>query len=278
MNALTSHPSTLGRRSVLCQSLDVPRASFYRHLKSLPFKANPEEELIAKIQSIATEWPSYGYRRITAALARTGFVANRKRVLRLMREENLLCRRKRRYVATTDSKHGLAVYSNIKPHVALVRINQLWVADITYIALPNSFVYLAVVLDAYSRKAIGWALSAKIDSKLVLAALNMALAERDAPLFHHSDRGAQYASAEYVSALVSRQVQISMSRTGNPYDNAGMESFMKTVKYEAVHVNEYTCLEHARDNINHFLAKAYNQKRLHSALGYLTPEEFEQQH
>jgi transposase InsO family protein len=228
-----------------------------------------------QITRIASQHPSYGYRRITVELARNGYSANRKRVLRLMRENHLLCRRKRKCLATTDSSHGLAVYPNLKPLLALARINELWVADITYIALPEGFAYLAVVLDAYSRKAIGWHLGLRIDTQLTLSALRMAIQERGAPLYHHSDRGVQYASADYVALLGAYQVQISMSRRGNPYDNASMESFMKTLKYEAVYLTEYQTYEDAKADIDHFIDKVYNQERLHSSLGYVSPNEFE---
>lgn len=247
----------------------------YRLMKSSPFKATPDLEIKARIQQIALDWPNYGYRRIAAQLNRSGVTVNRKKVLRLMREANLLCRRKRKFVATTNSAHGLAVYPNLKPSIPLARTNQLWVADITYIAMPQGFVYLAVVLDAYSRKAIGWALGQRIDTQLTLAALLMAINQRGAPLYHHSDRGVQYACADYVALLVSHRVQISMSRTGNPYDNAGMESFMKTLKQELVYVNEYNDIQQARNDIDHFLDTVYNRQRLHSALGYIPPQEFE---
>jgi transposase InsO family protein len=194
-----------------------------------------------------------------------------------MREANLLCRRRKRFVATTDSAHGQRIYANIKASICLVRVGQLWVADMTYIALPQGFAFLAVILDAYSRKAVGWAMSERIDTKLALSALDMALDKRGAPLYHHSDRGSQYASAEYIAALSRHQVQISMSRTANPYDNAGMESFMKTLKYEEVHRSEYKTLAQAWLNIDHFIGSVYNDRRLHSALGYITPTEFERE-
>jgi transposase InsO family protein len=235
-------------------------------------------DLLAKIEQIALDWPCYGYRRITAELVRCGAQIGRRSVLRIMREANLLCRRKRRFVATTDCVHGNRVYSNLKGSIALAHTNQLWVADMTYIAMPDKFAFLAVVLDAYSRKAVGWAMSERLDTKLALSALNMALDQRGAPLYHHSDRGCQYASAEYVAELAKHQVQISMSRTGNPYDNAGMESFMKTLKHEEVYRSEYKTLEQARANIDHFIGTLYNDRRLHSALGYVTPTEFECEH
>jgi transposase InsO family protein len=192
-----------------------------------------------------------------------------------MREANLLCRRKKRFVATTDSAHSQRIYANLKPSIALASVNQLWVADMTYIGLPGQFVYLAVVLDAYSRKALGWAMSERIDTKLALGALSMALEKRGAPMYHHSDRGCQYASAEYVAELTRHRVQMSMSRTANPYDNAGMESFMKTLKVEEVYRAEYKTMNDAWASIDHFIGTVYNEQRLHSALGYVPPTEFE---
>jgi transposase InsO family protein len=275
MQHVLNDPSTLGYRTALFRLLAVPKATAYRN-NSSPSEKNPDRLLTVRIKRIAKKHKAYGYRRITAELARKGHVVNHKRVLRIMRQNNLLCRRKRRYVPnTTDSSHGLAVYPNLKPAIALTQTNQLWVADITYIGLPTGFAYLAVVLDAYSRRAIGWELGLRIDTQLTLAALTMAIDERGAPLYHHSDRGVQYASAAYVAVLQSHQVQMSMSRKGNPYDNASMESFMKTLKYEAVYLTQYETVEDARADIDHFIANVYNQDRLHSALGYRTPVEFE---
>jgi len=226
------------------------------------------------IELVAADWADYGYRRVTAELVRRGVKVGWRRVLGIMREKNLLCKHKKRYVSTTDSSHGMRVYANLKPSIALVRVDQLWVADMTYIRMPQGFVYLAVVLDAYSRKAVGWAMSERIDTKLTLCALSMALKERSAPLYHHSDRGSQYASAEYVAELSGQQVQMSMSRTGNPYDNAGMESFMKTLKHEEVYRADYKTMADAWTGIDRFMM-IYNDLRLHSALGYVPPTEFE---
>jgi transposase InsO family protein len=230
------------------------------------------------IQQIALEWPAYGYRRITAELRRRGQPVNRKRVLRLMRADNLLCLRKRRFVHTTNSDHRLPIYPNLVPELRVTKCDQLWVSDITYIRLGREFIYLAVVLDAFSRRVIGWALERSLETELALGALRMALSARTvtAELVHHSDRGVQYASADYTALLKEQHIRISMSRRGNAYDNAQAESFMKTLKYEEVYLREYETMTESRASISHFLEAVYNQKRLHSALGYLPPVEFEQ--
>ncbi len=267
-------PGQIGR---LCAAINLPRATFYRY-RDTGELVDPDIALRDHIQRIALELPAYGYRRITAHLQRMGVVVNHKHVLRLMREDNLLCLRHKRFVATTDADHGLPVYPNLVPTVTLTGINQLWVADITYVRLPREFVYLAVILDAFSRRCIGWALDRHLDAPLTVAALHHALAERAvAPgLVHHSDRGVQYASHAYTGLLSDRGIAISMSRRGNPYDNAKAESFIKTLKYEEVYLNDYETLAEANASINHFLGEVYNEKRLHSALGYLPPIEFEQ--
>lgn len=236
-----------------------------------------EMELRDQMQKVALEWPAYGYRRITRALQRRGFDVNHKRVLRMMHEDNLLCARRRGFMVTTDSRHRLPIYPNLARDMQLTAINQLWIADITYIRLRKEFIYLAVVLDAFSRRVIGWALGRTLEAQLVTTALAMALAERrSAPgLVHHSDRGSQYASLDYTEMLKQHQVTISMSRKGNPYDNAACESFMKTLKYEEVYRNEYYDFQDARAGIGEFLDRVYNQKRLHSALGYMPPAQFE---
>jgi transposase InsO family protein len=214
---------------------------------------------------------------VTAELRRRGWGVNHKRVRRRMREDNLLCLRRRKFVVTTDSNHELPVYPNLAGDLVLTGLDQLWVADITYIRLELEFVYLAVILDAYSRRAIGWALERTLEDELSLAALRMALRARSpAPgLVHHSDRGLQYASKDYTDLLKAYQIDISMSRKGNPYDNARCESFLKTLKYEEVYRQEYRDLGEARAGIERFIEKVYNQKRLHSALGYRPPAEFE---
>jgi putative transposase len=229
------------------------------------------------IQHIALEFPSYGWRRMTADLQRKGWVVNHKRVYRRMREDNLLCLRKRKFVVTTDSDHGWPVYPNLARSLVLRGLDQLWVADLTYIRLELEFVYLAVILDAFSRRVIGWALDRMLESTLTLQALRMALKRRrPAPgLVHHSDRGVQYASRDYKQLLRDHGIRISMSRKANPWDNATCESFLKTLKYEEVYRTEYRDLADARASIGVFLEKVYNQKRLHSALAYLPPAEFE---
>lgn len=255
----------------------VSRASYYRFEESAGSGSDSDMKLRDTIQRIALEWPSYGRRRITQELHRRGWTVNPKRVQRLMREDNLLCVRKRKFVVTTDSNHGKKVYPNLAHKMVLTGVDQLWVADITYIRLREEFVFLAVILDAYSRRVIGWALDRTIEDDLTLQALRMALAQRviEPGLVHHSDRGSQYASGEYTDLLTENGIAISMSRKGNPWDNAACESFMKTLKYEEVHRNEYRNLNEARSTIRTFLEKIYNQKRLHSAIGYVPPAEFE---
>ena len=258
--------------------MEISRAGYYRFIQPVAEQAE-EMKLRDAMQKLAVEMPAYGYRRITAALRRGGWVVNHKRVLRLMRADNLLCLRRRAFVRTTDSDHQLRVYPNLARDVKVSGLNQLWVADITYIRLDLEFVYLAVILDAFSRRVIGWALGRTLEAKLALEALRMALARgRVAPgLVHHSDQGVQYASGDYTELLTEHGILISMSRRGNPYDNAQAESFIKTLKYEEVYRTEYLDFADARRRIGKFIESVYNQKRLHSALGYLPPAEFEQQ-
>jgi len=261
----------------MCEVLCVSRATLYRSVLQGP--RQDDTELADSIQHIALEMPSYGYRRITKELGRRGQQANHKRVLRLMREDNLLCLRKRKFICTTDSGHSLAVYPNLARDLVVDGINRLWVSDITYVRLQRAFVYLAVVLDAFSRRCVGWNLGGRLDDGLAVGALRRAVDSREIKggLVHHSDRGVQYASKEYTDLLRECGIAISMSRSGNPYDNAKAESFMKTLKYEEVYLCEYRDLADARDSIGHFIEEVYNLKRLHSALGYLPPAEFEQQ-
>lgn len=256
--------------------MGLPRSSFYYKKRK---KAEPKDEaLLTLIRKILEEFPRYGYRRVTAQLQRQGIQVNRKRVYRLMKEKGLLCQQKRRFkVFTTNSNHPYPIHPNRIENLAIVRMNQVWVADLTYIRIASGFVYLAVILDAYSRKAIGYALSRRIDKELALGALRMALENRNPPpgCIHHSDRGVQYASHEYVDLLREHSLQISMSRKGNPYDNAMAESFMKTLKYEEVYLSDYQTPQDVADNVFRFIGDVYNCKRLHSSLGYLPPDEFE---
>jgi transposase InsO family protein len=260
----------------MCELAEVGRAGLYRFDPARQ-RSDPDLDLRDAIQRIALEFPCYGRPRVTAELHRRGRVVNHKRVGRIMREDNLLCLRRRKFVATTDSNHNLRVYPNLAKDMELTGLDQLWRADITYIRLETEFVYLAVVLDAYSRRVIGWALDRTLEDDLAIAALKMALRNRTPAegLTHHSDRGVQYASYDYTGLLKEHGVRISMSRRGNPYDNAACESFMKTLKYEEVYRQEYRDLADARASIARFIDKIYNGKRLHSALGYLPPAEFE---
>ena len=259
-----------------CRAVELSRAGFYRRWEEdQPQQA--DVELRDTIQKIVLENRFYGYRRVTAVLNQQGHAVNHKRVLGLMRADNLLALRKKRYVLTTDSHHPFAIYPNLVPRLVVNAIHQLWVADITYIRLRETFLYLAVILDAYSRKAVGWQLGDTLEASLAVAALRRALADRaiEPGIVHHSDRGVQYASHDYVALLESHGFLISMSRTGNPYDNAQAESFMKTLKCEEVYVNTYRDREQAQASIAHFIEEVYNRKRLHSALGYLSPAAFE---
>ena len=256
----------------------VSRSGFYRFEDTEP-EPDRDMDLRDAIQKIAVEWPSYGRPRITKELRRRGWQVNPKRVYRLMREDNLLCVRKRKFVVTTDSNHTRKVYPNLARNMILTSTDRLWRADITYIRLRDEFVFLAVILDAYSRRVIDWALDRTMEDSLTLTALRMALAHRavEAGLVHHSDRGSQYASTDYTDLLKANGIDISMSRKGNPWDNAACESFMKTLKYEEVLRNEYRDLADARASIREFLEKIYNEKRLHSALGYMPPARFEKE-
>jgi transposase InsO family protein len=261
----------------LCALAQVSRAGFYRW-RHAPEAQDAEMDLRDEIQRIALEWPCYGWRRVTAELRRCGRTVNHKRVRRIMREDNLLCLRRRKFVvATTDSNHKRPVYPTLAGELTLTGLNQLWVADITYIRLEREFVYLAVVIDAFSRRVVGWALDQTVEDELTLTALRMALeARRPSPgLVHHSDRGSQYASGDYTDLLKTHRCQISMSHKASPWENGGCESWMKTLKYEEVYRQEYRSLAEARASIERFIEEVYNQKRLHSALDYCPLAEFE---
>jgi transposase InsO family protein len=261
----------------LCELAQVSRAGFYRWRRAVTPVAD-DMELRDDIQRVALEFPYYGWRRVTAELRRRGWTVNHKRVRRIMREDNLLCLRRRKFAVTTDSDHSRPVYPNLATQLELSGINRLWIADITYIRLEAEFIYLAVVIDAFSRRVIGWALERTIEDDLALAALRVALEERGttAGLVHHSDRGSQYASTDYTDLLKASGIAISMSHKASPWENAACESWMKTLKSEEVYRQEYRDLMEARSSLAQFIDKVYNQKRLHSALGYRPPVEFEQ--
>jgi len=266
-----------------CSCLGIDKNRYLRRLEKQenPCKVQRNLEVRNEIQEIAVNFPRYGYRRITKELQRRGFPVNHKRVLRMMREDNLLCLKKVFHPRTTDSDHGFRVFPNLAKGLELLRLNQLWVSDITYIRLSREFVYLAIILDVFSRKCIGWRLDRNIDTQLTIEALNMALLKRGnnnlSGLIHHSDQGVQYASIEYVKKLEENKIRISMSRKGNPYDNAFAESFIKTLKFEEVYMKEYEDFNDAWENIREFIEEVYNEKRLHSSIGYLPPNEFEKE-
>jgi transposase InsO family protein len=262
----------------LCALGEVSRAGYYRHFgPHAPARA--DADLRDLIQREALIHRHYGYRRVAQALRRQGLIVNAKRVLRLMRADNLLCLRAKPFVPrTSDSRHGFAIRPNLARSLRPTGLDQLWVADITYVRLAEDFVYLAVVIDAFSRKVVGWALAGHLEASLALEALDQALAARQPQpesLIHHSDRGVQYACSDYVGRLEGRKIAISMSRPGNPYDNAKAESFMKTLKTEEVNGKDYANIEDARRQIGAFIETIYNRQRLHSALGYKPPVEFE---
>ena len=266
-----------------CSCLNISRSQYYdwKIRNDLLNQSDPFEiQIKDKIHQIAIEFPRYGYRRITKELHRRGLQINSKRVLNLMREDNLLCIKKTFVPRTTDSNHNHKIYPNLARDIEVTRINQLWVSDITYIQLPNEFIYLAVIIDVGSRRCIGWDLDRNIDTQLTLNALYKALECRAGQdlndLIHHSDQGVQYASNAYIKCLREHDICISMSRKGNPYDNAFAESFMKTLKYEEVYLADYRTFNEAYGNIENFIESVYNEKRLHSKIGYLPPIEYEE--
>src|SRR5215204_6498033 len=276
--AKENHPDISERD--LCRMFSVSRSWYYERPSPEQRAYSRDVELRNAIERIVLEFPGYGYRRVTKVLQRRGWAVNHKRVLRIMREESLLCQLKRRFVPTTDSAHSFRSYPNLIKDVEPERPDRIWLSDITYIRLPTAFCYLAAVLDAYSRRCVGWHLSRLIDTRLTLVALEMALAARRAEvgLIHHSDQGVQYASSEYVERLEEAGARISMASVGNPYENAKAESFFRTLKMEEVYLKDYRNFEEAQENIAEFIEEVYNQKRLHSSLGYLPPVEFEALH
>ena len=259
-----------------CNAFSISRQDFYKWKKQECTK-DTSNNILTAMQDIALEFPKYGYRRVTHALRRDGIFVNHKKVRRIMKENSLLVRRKKSKPITTQSNHGLQKYPNLVKDIVLTGINQAWVSDITYISLLYEFVYLAVIMDLFSRRCIGWALSRNPDSQLTLDALNMAIAMRGdvTGCIHHSDHGVQYAAHAYVHRLHEAGMKPSMGEKGNSYENAFAESFIKTIKYEEVYMNEYSTIEDACCNIEQFIKEVYNKKRLHSSIGYKPPMEFE---
>jgi transposase InsO family protein len=265
-----------------CALLSVSRTQYYRDGPvGTATTGDPEQALRTAIETVVLEWSSYGYRRVTAELQRTGWPVNHKRVLRIMREEGWLWRGRRRWVRTTDSEHGLQIYPNLLTECGWRRLtapNQAWVADLTYIRLAQEFCYLAVLLDAFSRRVVGWSLSRRLDASFALAALEQALGTRQPPegWIHHSDRGVQYACRDYVTRVTGAGGRVSMAAKGTPRENAQAESFMRTLKHEEVYLAEYGTFAEAERGIGQFISEVYDRKRLHSALGYRPPQEFEE--
>lgn len=256
--------------------MGLARSTFYYRNKNVENSLS-EQQLRCRIEAIAAEFPGYGQRRITQQLRREGSIVNHKRVSRIVRQMGLQCRIQKAFTSTTNSKHNMPCYPNLIKDIMPYRPNQIWVADITYIHLVSSFVYLAAILDLFSRKIIGYALSRSLGMSFTIQALQMAINRRDPQMgcIHHSDQGGQYASNEYVHILQERGFKSSMASRGNPYENAVIESFFKTLKYEEVFLNDYKTIYDVAKRIPYFIQEVYNRKRLHSSLGYVSPDEFE---
>ena len=258
--------------------MELSRSSYYYKPKRNEIREEEDKRIVKRLNELTVEYSRYGYRRMTAQLKREGLCVNRKRVLRLMNENGIVVKTSHRTIVTTDSDHELRIYPNLYSGKRFGRVNEAWVADITYVRLETGFCYLAVILDAYSRMVVGWAISKRMDTELVCEALKSAIGFRKPSegCIHHSDRGSQYASDEYIELLKEHKFKVSMSRKGNPYDNAKAESFMKTIKTEEVHLSEYREFKDAALSIGLFIESVYNRKRLHSALGYVPLVEYEE--
>jgi len=256
--------------------MNISRLTYYYRPKRNLAKKKRDAEIADAIEKIAYQYPYYGYRRITAALRRKKMAVNHKKVLKLMKKMGIQCRKARRFVSTTNSKHSLKVYPNLVKDLFLERPDRLWCADITYIRILTGFVYLAAIIDAFSRKIVGYAIGRTLAAKLPMEALKMAIRSRNTDnLIHHSDKGIQYCSHDYIDLLNANDILVSMSAKGSPYDNAFIESFFKSLKAEEVYLWEYETYSDVTDRIPYFIEDVYNSKRLHSSLGYMPPEEFE---
>jgi len=267
-----------------CELLNLPRIEYYRWIRAEYLSKITQEDkiILEKIKEIIEEYPMYGYRRVTVVIKKEGMNINHKRIQRLMRDNGLKCQNKKKFIPkTTDSDHDNPVYPNLIKGLEITRPDQVWAGDITYVQLEKGFAYLASILDLFTRKCVGWNMSNNLRTDLPMGALDMALEERwnsdMKGLIHHSERGVQYTSHAYTDRLKEHNIEISMSQKGNPYDNAYVESFFKTLKVEEVYMNEYRDINDAWDNIQHFIEKVYNKKRLHSSLGYKSPEQFEKE-